>query len=238
MACLAMTENWDTAMFWVAIVAVLIALITTMISFASERIRQWWNQTKISLVLDLPEKVTVPSFGCVYWLGKTPPNRDDIKDAIWVRMRVSNKGRLSARSCQAFLTTIKKKNNDGKYKAIHRDMLQLHWAFKDGEKEPAIDIPGGLEAYCDVFKTEEGVNNFSPRTVAQPVTWQLFSQPGEYKLEVVVAGDNVKTQYKYHIYIRWTSDWDNFGIRSDEKDPWIPVRSDGSSKRDNNVPSS
>ncbi len=248
MACFAETGNWNVAMFCVALFAAVIA-------FASEWLRQYWNRTKISLKFEPPKEKQGPYFGCVYWISNTP-KENGVKNAVWVRMRVKNEGRLLARLCllfarlcrssfrlhqpsvesrQPFLTTIERKDKNGKYKEVHRDMLQLHWAFRDGEKEPAIDIPGEWEAYCDVFQTIEGVHHFQPRTVAQPVTWQqCLNQGGEYRLEVAVNGDNIEPQKKY-LYIKWAEKWDDFKIAGNERGDFTRISWDGSSNQDNKV---
>lgn len=223
MACFAEIGIWNVIMFCVALFAVIIAI-------TSELFRQYWNRTTISLEFNPPEEKQGPFFGCVYWISNTPSGKG-VNNAIWVRIKVKNQGKRLARSCQPFLTSIKKKNNDGKYDLVHSDMLPLHWAFRNGKRQPAIDIPGKLHAFCDVFNTISGASHFLPRTVAEPCAWEkLLKEPGEYRLKVVVGGDNIVPQKKC-LYIRWTNKWNDFEIAGDEQEPFTRVLWDGPSNQ-------
>lgn len=201
-------------MIYVSIGSAIVALTAAVIAFCSEPIRRWWNRTSISLVLEKPEKEWRAWFGCVYWPGH--------KNA-WVRLRVVNRTKRLAKSCQPFLTHVAKMGSNRQWWVIHSDMLPLQWAFRHDER--AIDIPGELESFCDVLLTQEGVPHFHPSTTAKMMdgNWErLLNEPGDYRLTVTIGGDNM-APHSVCLYVRWTGKWNDFEIGTDDEKDMIHV---------------
>lgn len=90
---------------------------------------------------------------------------------------------------------------DGSVDKSH-DPVTLRWAIAPIEKglEP-LDIAQGRVVDLNVFYTIEGFALLSYATHADPRGIPLFLEPGDYRLQIVIYGDNfapVKRHYAVH----------------------------------------
>jgi len=77
-------------------------------------------------------------------------------DAKYLRVRVRNLARTTAKGCRAYLTEIERWEGDEFVKAdFYRDTLRLRWAYEgeEGDLHEGIDIPKGVLIHFDVLST-------------------------------------------------------------------------------------
>ncbi len=139
------------------------------------------------------------------------PETASSRQAIYLRVRVTNKKRKIAKSCIAYLTSIEKDDGEGKFEpTIYSDSIQLAWSCRGPTAYSEIDIPYGVSQYIDVLKTHDEQNYVFPQWQFTPNRYlPLLSKFGRYRLTVQVSGDGVDPATVKLIFL-WKGHWDTF----------------------------
>jgi hypothetical protein len=142
-----------------------------------------------------------------YEAGKT-------REAYYVRVKVTNKSRILARKCRAYLINIEKRDNGRKFDpTVYRDSIQLAWSCQPPDyRYKGIDIPKGVNQFLDVVVTRQGLNEFDPQIIVKPYRYlDLFRETGEFRLtiQVYAAGADPAT---LKLIFRWEGQWDKFTV--------------------------
>jgi hypothetical protein len=129
----------------------------------------------------------LPNVGCY-----VPTRRQRGNEAMFLRLRVKNKGLSSIRECRGYIIQIIKEQN-GKVIRDEREVLELPWALSS---EKARHIPRGAFLHLDVAAldrqqngpSELGIGGGLPRSLDD----LLDGKAAEFSLHVLIAADNAR----------------------------------------------
>ena len=129
---------------------------------------------------------------------------------IYVRVRVRNKGRHTAKGCRVFLTGLKEVLPGGNILPTALDDSKvLAWA---GWHFSPIDVPSGVEFYVDVMRVSKHDRGwlFSVEKLFSSQQ-NLKNYAGTYRFHLMVSGDNAAPAH-CEIDVTYNGDW--HGLRA------------------------
>jgi hypothetical protein len=129
--------------------------------------------------------------GCLVRTPFRDPN-GQISDSCFLRLRVINRGRTTARSVQAHVIRIKKTPHGGNVVEMDDEVFPLTWAHPIIEQK---DVPPEVFFFVNVFMFVDRVAGERATLVSNQLPSRLnsfFDDPAEYDLEIIVSCDNAK----------------------------------------------
>lgn len=187
----------------------IVALFLGLLGIFQDGIRSWFRGPafKISLQLEPPDSHKIDmrdrSTGVFMY------------DAYYFRFRVLNNGNQAMEGVEAMVTELYKKEDSGIYKRVENFLpLNLVWSHYGGTT--AEKIQPAFFKHLDfghIIKTEFAhldyyhfLNNYSIvfilDTAITPNTGSHYIFPGDYKIRVNFAANNLKPNNKiYHLFI-------------------------------------
>lgn len=168
----------------------------------AEPLRRWVFRARLSLAFR-------PTFGAgSAYIALSPEGN---RTAKYVRVSVTNRSKVAARVCRAYLCQIERDEAGFGYRTLHHDTLPLAWGFIGHE---AVDIQPGTRFFFDVFSVNSDQNRILPNTKPQPAIWEdTLKATGRYRFTVLVAGDNVSA-VMHTIEFYWTGRFDDLRSES------------------------
>lgn len=191
---------------WLQILSTLVTFIAVMVALFQEKIKKWFNQASIvpSILLSAPDchQIDLTTQQGVY-VGK----------AIYTRIRLTHLKGQSGKNIEVILSKVEKKSTNGEWKIDkHFLPMNLRWSHTHPQ---VITIPPNSFRHCDLgsFRQISMINQFQIDTIVQPnaVSGGRIPNvlpPGEYRLETLLTGENVKpiiTQW----LLKFTPSWSN-----------------------------
>ena len=174
----------------------------------TEPFRQWLFKPK--LTLEFGSEVS----GCVSRTRIANSRGEHVADAFYVRVKVTNNSRFTARNCRAYLINVEKKDNAGKFiPTIYCDSIPLAWSCQ-GQRDPTrpLDIPKGVNQYVDVLSTNSQTGLYRPEITPIPFRYtELFEEAGEFVFTLQVAADQTPP-VTTKVELEWHGSWDTFRV--------------------------
>ncbi|MFC2009079.1 hypothetical protein ACFLUT_03395 [Chloroflexota bacterium] len=119
---------------------------------------------------------------------------------FWTRLRVTNKGRSTAKHCEAVLAEVR--SSDGSLDTRY-DPLVLRWAISpEPEGLRPLDLAPGRQVDLNLLMTEQDGRTVSIVTHTDPIGAAVTFQPGEYWFKVSIYGDNF-APVEHGYALRW-----------------------------------
>jgi hypothetical protein len=149
------------------------------------------------------------------YVALTPENRNC--KAYYIRVKVSNRKRILARDCRAYLINIEKKDEKGKcLPTIYCDSIPLAWSLqKLGEQYSGIDIAKDVNQFVDIIKTTKtrnDANSFYPQIMVTPFRYEnLFGETGTFRFTIQVSAANADPK-NIKLIFDWEGVWDDFKV--------------------------
>ncbi len=130
-------------------------------------------------------------------------------EAIYLRFRVENTRRALAKSCRAYLVNVERRGPSGTFEATnYAESLQLAWASHEDAPFEALDLPKDVPHFVDVVSSRQTSEALQPSVRSWPARYQgVFSDPGEYRVTIVVCGDGVPPKRR-RLLLSWPGTWD------------------------------
>lgn len=200
---------------WVPLLGVLVALLLGIIGIFQDWIRACFKKPnlKISIKLEPPDCHKTS-------LYQAEVDRK-ICDTYYFRFRIENDGNYYAENTEAMITEVYKKGDDKYEKLTNFLPLNLVWSHYGQLTIPKIQpklfkhldfghILKSDTAYLQRFGVNSNASIFFEFDVAvRPNTGSHILLPGDYKIKIVLAGNNLKPQEKTYRLIlndRWDDD--------------------------------
>lgn len=125
---------------------------------------------------------------------------------IYIRVRVRNLGKQTAKGARVFLTDLHEVHNGvATPKSFVWDSLQLAWS---GWKFEPLDVPQGVSFYADVMRVSKDKSGwllwFQKSTLADDVDLAHYS--GTLRFQVTVTADNA-TPASCEVDVTYNQDW-------------------------------
>jgi len=200
---------------WIPLMGVLVALLLGIVGIFQDWIRSWFRKPKLNVSI----KVEPPDCHKTFFNDSTTGKY--LCDTYYFRFRVENNGNYYAEDVEAMVVEVHKKINS-RYTKVHNFLpLNILWSHYRKVTMPKIqpklfkhlDLGYILKSnFVDLkrFGIDCGANIFFLFDVAvQPNTGSHILLPGDYKVKVVFASNNLRPQEKiYNIVIkdRWDDD--------------------------------
>lgn len=124
----------------------------------------------------------------------------------WLRVRVTNTGKSTARSARVYIAEFKHRNQNGVETNLQgHDLLQLEWSLRAPEEPSTFDMPQGVSRFADVCFTIDrpGVDKIFPAGLMMPDRLRDAWKPGKFSLRIMVASDNCPPVEKW-IEFSWS----------------------------------
>jgi hypothetical protein len=186
-----------SAAFWSPFAGFVAGFLTAVFA---EPLRQWLWRPALNMEFKKAN----------HFLTKTPARIQSVEyEALYVRVKVINRGSHIAKSCRPYLVAIDRLGPSGTWDPTdYCESLQLAWSARGDERFTPLDLPKDVPHFIDVLSTNSLDHNLVPEIVVVPFRYeQLFTAPGEYRFTVLVAGDGVKPA-SMSIAVKWTGQWD------------------------------
>ena len=182
------------------------ALVGFFIAVFAEPLRQklFKPVLDVEFVDDSPDYVTL-----------TPESGNN--EAYYIRVKVTNKKRILARDCRAYLINIEKKDGKGDFlPTIYCDSIQLAWSLQNqGEQYRGIDIAKDVNQFVDIIKTTKtrnDANSFYPQIMVTPFRYEnLFGETGTFRFTIQVSAANADPK-NIKLIFDWGGVWDDFKV--------------------------
>lgn len=88
----------------------------------------------------------------------------------YVRIRVTNLGKRTARNCKGFLVRIDRRNSNGEFEAVEggHDCLQLIWSNAHGsQRKLGFDLAPNCSRFLDILSVQNGKNDWIPQGIPE-----------------------------------------------------------------------
>lgn len=137
------------------------------------------------------------------------------KEALYIRVKVTNEKPRLARACRAYLVNVETKSGDsGFVSTLYTDSIQLAWSCQvPGSERNPLDLPNGVSQYIDVLVTSEATNTVVPQISPFPFRYYplLATKSETYRLTIQVSGDGIEPKVLKIIFI-WKGQWDTADV--------------------------
>ncbi|MGB7291037.1 MAG: hypothetical protein WBD99_02550 [Thermodesulfobacteriota bacterium] len=200
---------------WVPLSGVVVALLLGILGIFQDWIRVWFKKPnlKASIALEPPDCLKIP----------LTENHRKICDTYYCRFRVENGGNYYAENVEAMVTEVYMKKGDQYERLANFLPLNLVWANSrqlitmpiiQPKLFKHLDFGHILESkiirgYLESFGINSSASIFFELDVAvKPNTGSHILLPGDYKVNIIFAGSNIKPRQKtYHLILN--DRWDN-----------------------------
>jgi hypothetical protein len=191
-------------------VQVILAFLTgcaVIVALFQEQIKNWFNQSILNMSI-----------------SKSPPDCHQINltyanngqyagKAIYVRIKVNHLRGSIAKNVEIIASKLMKKNKNGRWVNVKTFLpMNLQWSHTHYQ---TVTIPPKSFRHCDLgsFRQPKLVTNFIIDTIVQPNQvangrMPNVLTPGDYQLECVLSGENIKPQIK-RWFISFSPNWSN-----------------------------
>lgn len=202
-------DNKD--MPWEAIVALLLGLAG--IFGVHEIIKNWRLKPdiKVSIKLEPPDSLKIA-------MTNTATGQF-LYDTYYFRFKVENTGNLKMEDVEVLALELHKKGNNGRFSKV-RNFLPMNLVWANVHEVTMPKIQPGLFKHCDFGHIVQNVNSspfglagrssviFILETQVTPNTGFNYLLPGEYKIRLAFAANNLKPEY-YWYQFKVEDRWDN-----------------------------
>lgn len=183
----------------------LIFLRTPYVMWRAERMRALESRRKLSARLSV----------------RIPPNPVSETMAVrqsrhvrskWVWVVAVNDGLEAAPGCRAYLKSVERweEGRQAWMPTACDRQYQLLWSPHD--KEPRL-LQHGIENAIDVLCAEESDNMLRLNTYPEMNQFiNVFDDAGEYRLQIVVAGEEAQVSEPLYLRIDWGGTWDQIEV--------------------------
>lgn len=147
------------------------------------KVDEWWTKPDI-----------VIQFGAEYPF-KASARLEDGRDAEFIRVRVKNFGRSTARKCKCYVRHIALSSGGRSTRLPSDELMLTSWVPREA-KTTIINIPRDLDFLADLaYATRVGTSfKVAPVfNVQNQNVPDMFEHVGDFELEVVVIGENFET---------------------------------------------
>ena len=132
-------------------------------------------------------------------------------EAIYLRVKVLNVGKSTARSCRAYITHVERENFDGSTEKIEaQDSIPIPWSLRGERSLEPFDLPGRINQFADVCFTisRDHPHKLFPAAPMFPLRFRRsWDKPGRFRLEITVTADGISSVSKT-IKFEWQGPWD------------------------------
>jgi hypothetical protein len=177
---------------------VIAGLVGRMLSAIFPQAVAWFNRPK--LVIDFEG-------GQSNIVHNQEKNNGKMVSLIYVRARVRNEGRHTAKGCRIFLTNLKEVFAGGKTLSTALDDSKvLSWATAGFS---AVDVPSGTQFYVDVVRISKHASGwlFSVEKLLSSQQ-SLKDYVGTYRFRLMATADNAASAF-CDIDVSYNGDWHN-----------------------------
>lgn len=186
-------------------VSSLATLLAIVVALFQEKIRKWFNEATIEPTISLSppdcHQIDLTSKGA--YVGK----------AIYTRLRLTHIKGQSGNNIEVIISKVEKKAQSGKWK-IDKYFLPMNLQWSHTHQQ-TMTIPPNSFRHCDLgsFRQVNLVNQFLVDTIVQPNAVSggripNLLPPGEYRLETLLTGENVKPITSKWL-LKFTPSWSN-----------------------------
>jgi hypothetical protein len=184
---------------WIAGTAAIVGgMVAGLLTGAYETLWSWWNRPILVIDFEDDDSHRVETTGSLD--GKEPP-------CIYLRVRLRNVGRWSAKGCRVFLAHLQEVHPSNQTtNTVFLDSRQLAWA---GFYFSALDVPRDLDFYSDFVKISKAESGWGISVQ------QLFASEGDlkgyrgtYRFHLIATSDNARPA-KRVIDVSYNGDWHN-----------------------------
>jgi hypothetical protein len=183
---------------WVGpIVGVIVGAVGTLVT---ERVNLWLNRPGIRIEFQ-------PDEHCLRYSDAQASDgaRTFLTKSKFLRVRVKNHRRYTAKGCRCLITSIRKTLAAGSSLTVLFDTLPLRWAYLDFKP---IDIPAGAYFYADLISALRDHLHFTVELPVQPLALQgTTTETALYTFDVAVVGDNFDPE-RIRLFLDWKQTWD------------------------------
>jgi len=165
------------------------------------------------LRIDFEETESYAARTPINWPNTDNPDEPLRLEAIYLRARVVNVGKSTARACRAYITRIRVVERRGDVRTIDdMDSVQIPWSLRtaDDNSIAVLDLPVGINQFADIVFTisRNSPEKLFPGAIVFPHRFRsLFAKPGRFEMTVLVVADNA-TAVEREIAFDWQGPWD------------------------------
>lgn len=130
--------------------------------------------------------------------------------AIYVRVRLTNKGLETALNVRPYLLYIDRYDYREKvWLRIFDTPMDMCWSYRGAIG--AVNIPANTWLFFDVVKMRSNERRLRPQTIVHPKVWNFqLQQNGKYRIGYLVSCDNIKAPMQGTMTITWSGVWNEF----------------------------
>jgi hypothetical protein len=159
--------NWSLG--WSAVAAT-----GSLLVLYAQVIRPWWRRPSFKLEFDNNEPF------CRF------------TNAYWVRLKVTNSGRSTAKGCIARLARV---SNEKGQQLVRYDPMCLHWVSTPPTETPTpIDLKQGEWQFLDfihTYRQQPGLALIDTDHFDRGIPKQFAATEGDYLVTITLYGDNI-----------------------------------------------
>jgi hypothetical protein len=197
-----------------------IGIVGTLLTFflgfitavLAEPIRRWIFKPKLKLMFEPTDSFISKTMEANIQTGQKTA------DVHYIRIRVTNISRKTARDCRAYLVDLKTLNEKGQLcKTNYCDSIPVAWSCQ-GRKDrfQLIDIPPGVNQYIDVVVTRNTSDAFDLQLMAKPFRYvDLFRRKGKHIFTIQVCAQWAKPK-RIMLELDWKGDWNDYVVKKVE----------------------
>jgi hypothetical protein len=188
--------------------SILVTLLLGGTAIFQDKIRGWFYKPKLNLTCTLssPDCHKIP---LTIQIG----NQISTIDSYYLRFRVENTGNQAMEDIEVKILSLYRKSDKNKYTLQENFLpMNLKWAHTGNVVTNNIQV--GLFKHLDIGCIRRPIDNFDPTEIQSnialfldletvPNTRSDIIEPGDYKIDLVVAGNNFKPVHKtYKLILR------------------------------------
>jgi hypothetical protein len=161
------------------------AILTAVLAWSYKRATEWWKRPHLAIEIGNGEDHIYKNVLIKSYIER---------EAIFVRVKITNKEGDKARGCVGYLAGLEKWEKPRFVPTDYQDFLRLEWSFN--KETLGMDLLPGIPVWLDVvyvlppkLATEQTVLKIASNP---PVNRYAngFGLPGMYRVNVQISGDN------------------------------------------------
>ena len=190
--------------YWIQVALMIATFLAVIVALFQEKIKDWFNQARLKLEI----KLEPPD---CHQIDLTDQSTGQfVSKSIYIRIRVTNTSYKTAKNVEIIAANLFEGSN-GSLKVVKSFLpMNLVWSHLH---PTVVTIPPKSFRFCDLgpFRPIDGKTIFKFDTVVQPnpVSGGLIPNvinSGEYVLELLISGENVKPEQS-RWRMKFSSNW-------------------------------
>lgn len=141
--------------------------------------------------------------------GRTAHSPPQPTAAIYLRVKVVNRGRRTARNCHGYLADVEVWREEAFCETSYADYLRLAWSYRPSA---SLDLLPDVPHWLDLISTREHDRSFFLETDPKATLYERgFDETNVYRLTIIIFAEDAEPAQTF-VFLHWGGYWNSIDV--------------------------